>query len=632
MTMIFIVFTGIIIGVCISLYGWGLLSYRLAKHPPRNWVVTITVGLGAIIFLGGVFNLLRFAYGWTFDILLLIGVALTVKYHKFKPESLRKSESEWFCLAVLGLLLTVIMYFTVQTQLAPKVFHWHDDFEKYFAHPVRMLQTGTLFGSPLSALGSETLGGQAVLHGIVLNHFPIPYINGVDAVFGLLLCLLLSVSMFPPSIAFLPMSLISMLVVFFINPLYVNISALYIASAFMMASILIFTNVQYENEETKNLPPPVLLGLIYAALIAVKSIFIVFPLLHMSFFIISLAVSGTAIRRLVRWSTFTVILTFLFLLPWILLHFPHYALSSLGQTPNSEIATSKEHLNLFSSKKLSFGVSFEHYTFIGMATAICVLGLTLWKHKEHIRSRTTALAGLAASGATIVIAYLLIIIIGGPILSGYKTSLRFTVPFLIAGTPIILSLVYLWAIRDKSFGFKLFFSTVSLLLGVIILAGFSKSLKNRIHQAYESGSILAFSGLPSNRDYIKYNEEVLHGDTKLRIAAAQKQIPSGQSAVIWVYTPFYLDYKRNIIFDVEPAGIGCPWAYMPDADYFVVEYSGLAVRPFEKYLERTLMPGRREQYIAERCIAFLQSLEKIRQNADELYDDGKIVVFKRRAK
>ena len=55
--------------------------------------------------------------------------------------------------------------------------------------------------------------------------------------------------------------------------------------------------------KAENLPPPVLLGLIYAALIAVKSTFIVFPLLHMSFLIIALAVSGAAIRRLVRWST-----------------------------------------------------------------------------------------------------------------------------------------------------------------------------------------------------------------------------------------------------------------------------------------------------------------------------------------
>jgi len=633
MTMIFIVFTGIIIGVCISLYGWGLLLHRLAKHPSGNWAVTITAGLGAIIFLGGVFNLLRFAYGWTFDILLLIGVTLAVKYHKFKPNPLRKSKSEWFYLALLGLFIAAIMYFTVQTQLRPKVFNWHDDFEKYFAHPVRMLQTGTLFGSPLSALGSETLGGQAVLHGIVLNHFPIPYINSVDAVFGLLLCLLLSVSMFPPRIASLPMSLVSMLVVFFIYPQYVNISALYIGSAFTMASILLTASVQYENGEAENLPSPVLLGLIYAALVAVKSIFIVFPLLHMSFFVIALAVSGIEIRRLVRWSAITVSSAILFLLPWILLHLPHYVLSSFAKTPPGTIGPSDEHLNLLSSEPLSYGASFAHYTFLVTATAICVFGIVLRRwHKPVNYSRHIALAGLAASGACIVAAYLLIIALG-PTINGYEHSLRYAIPFLIAGAPIILSLVYLWALRDNSLDLKLLFSTTALLFGVIILVSFSKSLKNRMHQAYESGSaILAFSDLSTNYKYIKYNEEVIHGNTKSRIIAAQKQIPPGQAVVIWVSTPFYLDYKRNVIFDVEPAGIANSWAYMPEADYLLIEHSGSAVRPLELYLENTIAPGRHDQYISQRCIAFLQSLETIRQNSDELYNDGKIVVFKKHIK
>ena len=71
---------------------------------------------------------------------------------------------------------------------------------------------------------------------------------------------------------------------------------------------------------------------------------------------------------------------------------------------------------------------------------------------------------------------------------------------------------------------------------------------------------------------------------------------------------------------------------MPEADYFLVEHSGPAVRPFERYLKSIIAPGRHDQYISQRCIAFLQSLEKIRQNSDELYNDGKIVVFKKHGK
>jgi hypothetical protein len=247
--MIFIVFTIIVILVCISLYGWGLLFHRLSKCPVQNQIVTIIVGLGVVIFLGGVLNLLRLAYGWAFDTLLITGIALTAWFTKFKLKLPHKA-GEWLCAAVPGLLIVAIMVFTVKTQLPPKVFNWHDDFEKYFAHPVRMLQTGTLFGSPLNALGSETLGGQTLLHGFILNHFPIQYINGADAVFGLFLCLLLSASSLGLRPVYLPMFLLSPLVVFFINPQYVNVSALYMGSAFIMTSILLFCGPgDFENNQ-----------------------------------------------------------------------------------------------------------------------------------------------------------------------------------------------------------------------------------------------------------------------------------------------------------------------------------------------------------------------------------------------
>ena len=194
--MIFISFITIALLVSLSLWGWGILCQRLTNHPLQNWVVTITLGLGAFVFCGGVLNLLHIAYGWSLDVLLLTGIALAMKHGKFKPK-LPRGENEWLCLVIICLPVALILSLTAATQLSPDVFNPHDDFEKYFAFPVRMLQTGTLSGSTLNALGSETLGAGAVLHAVVLNHFPVQYINGVDAVFGLFLCLLLPVGMFP---------------------------------------------------------------------------------------------------------------------------------------------------------------------------------------------------------------------------------------------------------------------------------------------------------------------------------------------------------------------------------------------------------------------------------------------------
>ena len=492
-----------------------------------------------------------------------------------------------------------------------------------------MLQTGTLFGSPLSALGSETLGGQAVLHAIALNHFPVQYINGVDAVFGLLLCLLLSVSIFPLRAEFLPMCLIGLLMVFFINPQYVNVSSLYIAAAFIMTSILLFSDVHgYDNDEkTKKLPSPVLAGLIYAALIASKSNFVMFVLFHLLSFVIAMKIFGVDFRRLARWGLKAAGTTLLFLLPWILLYLPYYFHSSFAPVPHRAdiVAATEEFPNLLSTSPLVYGASFAHYTFISIAPLVSVIGVAfaLLKRKE----RSVALAGLMAGGVAVAFVYLLLLFLG-PAISGYETSVRYAVPVLIAGAPIILSLIYLMAFRGGAPWFKLSFVAIPLLLGILIIISFSSSLMDRIRQGYNSGSILAFSRLAANSEYIGYSQEVIYGDTHSRVIAAQKYVPAGQAVVAWIGTPFHLDYKRNTIYDAERSGIATPWAYVPDADYFLFEYRGSAVSTLEQYLNPT--PGRRERYISEKCILFLQFFQELRKNSDELYDDGRIVVLKKR--
>ncbi|MGA2677661.1 MAG: hypothetical protein ABSF37_00005, partial [Sedimentisphaerales bacterium] len=138
---------------------------------------------------------------------------------------------------------------------------------------------------------------------------------------------------------------------------------------------------------------------------------------------------------------------------------------------------------------------------------------------------------------------------------------------------------------------------------------------------------LAFSRLAAKSEYIGYSQEVIYGDTHSRVIAAQKHVPAGQAIVAWIGMPFHLDYKRNIIYDAERSGIATPWAYVPDADYFLFEYRGSAVSTLEQYLNPT--PGRRERYISEKCILFLQFFRELRKNSDELYDDGKIVVLKK---
>jgi hypothetical protein len=192
--------------------------------------------------------------------------------------------------------------------------------------------------------------------------------------------------------------------VFFINPQYVNVSALYLGSAFMMASILLLSR-NYKNgiEESNNLPPPILISLIYAALFTLKSSFPVFPAFQGILFCVAMALSGVHIRRLARWSLSTVLLTLLFLSPWILLHLPHYLHKSSVPLLNVVPASFEGKLDLFSFSPLFYRDSFAHYTFLALAAGLPIVAISLGKLKAHVLPEGTDMYGTAASGAATII-------------------------------------------------------------------------------------------------------------------------------------------------------------------------------------------------------------------------------------
>jgi hypothetical protein len=138
-----------------------------------------------------------------------------------------------------------------------------------------MVETGTLAGSTLSALGSETLGAQAFLHGFVLSVLPIGYINGVDSIFGLFALMLIAVSAGSRRFLWFPGAIFGSLLIATINPQYVNVSGLYLGGLLMATATLLVA-----DDRGNAAPAPFLLGLIYAALVAIKPTFAVFVVLH----------------------------------------------------------------------------------------------------------------------------------------------------------------------------------------------------------------------------------------------------------------------------------------------------------------------------------------------------------------
>lgn len=547
-------------------FGWGSAFSHLFGLEQKPWPLTVALGMAAVVFIGGILNLARLAYPTALVIVALAGVAVALRARiSFERPPL-----------TIAILIAAALIFTIATQLPPSIYNFHDDYQKYFAYPVRMVETGTVFGSPLSAMGLQTLGAQAFLDGFVVAFFPIAYINGVDAVFGLFLCLILATQFTKDRV----MRVVCVLSVVFINPQYVNVSTLFCGSSLIMAMVAVEDSAA--------------LGLLYAALIAMKPIYAVFVAIHL------LAIARFRVRFLLR----TGLAAALFLLPWALVHAPNYlaALRIHHPAPTpvpGDIDTDK--INLFSVEPLPYGSTAANYTILAIAIAIC--GFTCWRTKA-VNAAAWCFAG--------VVTFLIFIYVLGPLQYGYNHGLRYFTVVALGLAPAVFGLT-----ANHKRG-------LALLVATIPLAAFGPSLRSRIATEFTTHSAASFAWLTKDADYLEYNRRVLHGPEQQFVKALQEKVPAGEPILVWINTPFYLDYRRNRIIDIDTAGIGVPWATIPPARYLIWDYAGFATANEDEYEGRATNAGAGERRDSLMTLDFIHRLNSTL--GDVLYDDGKIKV------
>jgi hypothetical protein len=558
------VFAASLIGMAVAtlmLWGWGSAFQRMFRLERTSWPAAVAVGMAAVVFIGGILNLARLAFPWALGLVAAAGIYL----------ALREGIVFEMPAAPVALVVAAIMIFTIATQLPPGMYNGHDDFQKYFAYPVRMLETGTVFGSPLSAMGTQTLGAQAFLDGFVVALFSIVYINGVDAVFGLFLCLMLASRFGRKQAA----TLLGVLSVVTIDPQYANISTLYCGSALIMAIATV--------------PSAAAVGLLYAALIAMKPTFAVFVAIHF-----------LATIRSVRGALLTALATAGFILPWVLVHAPNYLMAKAPSLAPGGIL--KDSLNLFSFAPLEYGASAASYTLLIVAMGVC--GAICFRERN-------ALAGAATGIAT----FFVLIYVLGPLHAGYEQSLRYFAPVAIGLAPAIFG----WA-RARS--------RVALIVASISLAAFSPSLATRAQSAWKAHSVWSHAWSTADADYLEYTERVLKGPERETVRALEEKVPAGETILAWINAPFYLDYKQNRIIDIDPAGIGNAWARVPEAQYLIWDYNGFATRDEEWYRKQTQDVGAGERRNAALSLDFLKKLEGMVASGEVVYDNGEVKVVR----
>jgi len=553
--------------------------------------------------------------------------------------------------------ILIVFVFLAYTIASPQTFNVHDDLEKYMSHPTRMLATGTVKGSHFSALGSETFGGQAFLHGFALAHWPIGYVNTVDSVFAFLLCLMavLSVSI-RTKLPFWYIPLV-VLVPIFINPQYVNISSLYTASAMI---IFLFLGLWMNLEDNKNTllawPSLAFLGLSYSSLIALKTFYLLVVSIHFVLVFLGIIYVSYSLRNAISWAIRTAFSTLLFSSPWILLYHSNWItwLSNISG-PQAYLLDSgfarqtASTINLLSSEKLffGFGTTFAHYTATMIVVTLCCLSLFVYKAAIQPTHGTRTVMGFAAC-ATAPILYVVNIFMLAPILTGPSNGLRYLCPIIVVAVPcslIIAASTVSESMRLKKT--KSQFSIIPVLIFSVFATGlvviFYESLAERARQAFQFGSTLSFSKLVRDPLYLAYNKYAFSSEAKKDIQEAQLVVPGGRNLAAWTPLAMHLDYRRNKILDIDPAGLANPWLEFPfgrqvgegvkyfinlDAHYVLWQYSSPAVRPEQALLEWAASPYARSHTIGVRTYQFVKTLRGMARDSQILYNNGSIVVMK----
>jgi hypothetical protein len=619
-----------------GLYGWGGVARRAMGLPAGTWPMTVAIGLAAWIAIGGVLNLLHIAWPATICLLLAAGcgfMAWSLRAGPVQPRDVdpkqRKGGLDRVYAAVWLGLAAVIIGFAAVTQSAPDLFNAADDYQKYLGYAVRMVQTGTLAGSPLNTLGSE-MGGQAFLHGLFAGLLPLAAINTADAVFcfGLTVLLAGGVALRRPALA--PAALLAMMAVWLIEPQYVNVSALFSGAALMFAVATLGVDKREYAAEGAVFSPAAATGLIYAALVSLKTTFALFAVVHFLFCtaadVLATRRAGAAIRRALATAGWGL----LFVAPWVALYSPLYWTAMTAPAAGLPMAApvpAVETLDALSTKALYWGGSFIQYTFAAAAFLVCgAATLVRGKPPNHDVARFVALC------LAVPCAYLVMLLTMGPVLSGYETALRYFVPSLIGTLPAVLVLCGEVTSAGDEHGRRNLVTLMSAGLAAVIAIWSVPDFWTRYQFLVRTGSMLAYvrnwpaeqveKVVPAVRNMLQEPSLSKH------LAELQQQVPAGEPLLAWIETPFLLDFRRNPIVDADIAGLANPWSRTPPVSWVLWQYAGIGVRQPKDYAAEMQGPGRHETYLTARGLVYAGRLQSLLTRSQVVANDGNVVLLR----
>ena len=566
-----------------SCYGWGYVLVKWTSNRDRDdFAFLSVVGIAFLIFMGGILNLVRLAYPVALGILLLSGLIFFLFHYSAIAKnwlaasrasgSKRPQESRFLSGHALpaGILIIAVGFYAF-TLLPVAAFNYADDFNTYIPRPFRMLQTGTLAGNPYEVLGTDSLGAHAFLQGFILLGLTIEYLQGLEAVFsfGLAGLLLLAIGKkFNLHWSYTALALIGFIV---INPQSVNVSPIYLGSAFILGIILASCQLLEQIEKSDSDAIPIMtvgiLGLLLAGLLGLKNTFLIFALAYFTLFFMGLLFISTDKWKILKIGSLVMMASLAALLPWLALQATsfvsavHIALHpSAAKVVNTFTSLQGDISALFSTEDLVYGGSYLSYGIIVLMLALIgsyslfrVVGNRVAPHQ-----RGYFLVAMASCAASIV-NYSFLGFITPPWL-----VVRYSCPVLIATLP------FAWLVASisdtktlhpaKSIKLHSIKSALMLSMTLLVVVLFWSNFVVRIERAYYQHMTLSY---PIWDNYIEDSRLAISPDAKKEIREIQYKTQPGQKILVWISWPMHLDFSRNEIYSVTSGSLVNPWFDMP---------------------------------------------------------------------
>ncbi len=605
----------LLFGFC--LWGAGSLVFRDELHSLRT-----IVGSAIVLFAAG--WLVFFGLAGAGAIYLLFGFCFLAGVWVVYREVTSNSVSIPHQFVWVVPVLFVVCLVNTQGVLWPDAYNYHDDFQKYFVHPLKLLQTGSPYGSTVATIGKEVLGGQAFMQAVFVSMFGVGGINLFDANFCLLLSIFLIVELGVVNRRPL-LGVLGALTLFTVHQQYVNVSSLYSLTMYMLAAIVLSQRMMAAGNEVA-LRSWLAMGGVYAAAISLKSLNGLLPLIHFPMVVLACLYLGMRFSTLVPAAIAATMAGLIVISGWAanpLEMFLNVPTSNSFVHGESNFVPEWSKLGvLFRTEESFYGSNFFSYTF-SCLVVFFGLAILLWLRSDE-RINPWPMACLIAGSMLFAFAFLFLMAVSTETPYASKlmqrlTGFRYLIPVLVAVGPLVLMMAATGE-RHRS-------GYVAMVAMVVLIMTFAPVRYQKIVQGGECGSVLAFE-YACEENFLRFNKFVLGGGAAVHANDWQSSIPRNVPFIAFVDYPFLFDFTRNPVREMDLIGLTNPWATTGDVNHIVIQGNGFAspdMRAVRIYSETEPLFDR-QKYVA--VLSFVDYIDNKVSREAMLFQDNESTVIR----